>query len=150
MRFSISLRGLARSKEIPSEIEASLVKFRHELVIPLVEDMRRTEPRGDTWPKGRRKTIQQQTKGIVRGPSVIIGTFHSRFARSLDAGGTVEPRPGKTLRYKGPDDGPGEFHFTRKPIYHAPRPFFGRVLSQVPVIVTTVYERVFSEIGRGK
>lgn len=138
--------GLEKSKLIPNEIESALNRFRYELVLPLVEDFRRTEPPGGTWPKGRRRTIQEQTNGIVRGSTVIIGTFRSRFARSLDTGNTVEPRKKTVMRFRNQQ---GEFVFTRKPITHRPRPFFGRVLTQVPSIVAHVYERVFSGIGRG-
>lgn len=143
--FNVRLFGLDRSKLIPSDIQAALTRFRYELVAPLVEDFRRSEPHGGTWPKGRRKTIQEQTKAIVRGDAVVVGTFHSRFARSLDSGGTVEPRKKQVIRFRNQA---GEFVFTRKPIVHSPRPFYGRVLSQVPTIVAEVYERVFGGIGR--
>lgn len=144
--FNIRIKGLERSREIPVNIERRLALFRQELVPPLVEDFRRTEPEGGNWPKSRRrKTIQQQTKGFVRGETVVIGTFHSRYARSLDTGGTVAPRKKKVMRFRGAD---GEFVFTSKPIHHAPRPYYGRVLSQVPTIVGRVYDRLFSDVTR--
>lgn len=138
----ITIRGLDRALLIPSQIEERLLVFRYALVPPLVEDFKQTEPRGGKWPKGRRRKIQDQTKGLVRGQAVIIGTFHSRFARSLDTGHTVKPRkPGGVMRFRNEE---GEFVFTRKPITHRPRPFYGRVLSQVPTIVGRVYNDIFS------
>lgn len=144
--FNIHLSGLKKSREIPVTIERKLTEFRYALVPPLVEDFRRSEPANSGWPKGRRKSIKDQTKGVVRGKTVVIGTFHSRFARALDTGGTVEPRKKKVMRFRNRE---GVFVFTRKPITHAPRPYYGRVLSQVPVIVARVYERVFSDVTRG-
>ena len=146
MSFHVRVIGLDRSKQIPLTIGRKLREFRYELIPPLVEDFKRTEPRNSGWPKGRRKSIQDQTKGVVRGDTVIIGTFHSRFARHLDSGGTVEPRKKTVMRFRGRD---GKFVFTRKPITHAPRPYYGRVLSQVPTIVGAVYERVFADVTRG-
>lgn len=140
--MGVTIRGLERAKLIPSQIEERLHIFRYALVPPLVEDFKHTEPQGGKWPKGRRKKIQDQTKGLVRGQVVIIGTFHSRFARSLDTGQTVKPRkPGGVMRFRNEE---GEFVFTRKRIVHRPRPFYGRVLSQVPTIVGRVYRDVFS------
>jgi hypothetical protein len=145
--FNITIRGLEKAKLIPSTIERKLAEFRLELLPPLVEDFRRTEPADGRWPKSRRrKTIQQQTKGFIRGETVVVGTFHSRYARSLDTGGIVKPRPGKVLRFRNEE---GEFVFTRKPIVHKRRPYFGRVLSQVPSIVSRVYDRVFADVTHG-
>jgi hypothetical protein len=144
--FNITVRGLDRSRQIPLTITRKLQQFRYELVPPLVEDFKRTEPRNSGWPKGRRKSLQDQTKGVIRGETIIIGTFNSRFARHLDTGGTVEPRKKKVMRFRGRD---GQFIFTRKPITHHPRPYFGRVLSQVPSIVSRVYDRVFSDVTHG-
>ena len=140
-RLNVRLFGLDKSELVPQEITTKLAEFRQGLVAPLVADFIATEPQGGNWPKSnRRKTIQQQTKGVIRGEQVIIGTFHSRYARSLDTGQTVEPRKKQVMRFRGKD---GQFVFTRKPITHAPRPYFGRVLEQVPTIVRRVFETVF-------
>jgi hypothetical protein len=145
-RFNVRISGLERAKVIPSDIEARLARLRLELIPPLVADFIRTEPPGGKWPKGRRGTIQSQTKGVLRGDTILIGTFHSRFARHLDTGGTVRPRkPNGVIRFRNQE---GEFVFTRKPVTHAPRPYFARVLTQVPEIVSLVYDRVMSGVGR--
>lgn len=146
MDVSIRVNGLDRAKLIPSEIEAALDSFRAALVVPLVADMIEHEPRNSGWPKPRRKTIQDQTKGFVRGTFVIIGTFNSRYAKALDQGAVVTPHPGKTIRFRNQE---GQFIFTKKPILHRARPFFAQTLARVPAIVAIVYDDVFSRIGDG-
>lgn len=142
----IRVNGLDRAKVIPSEIEAALDRFRAALVEPLVADFIAHEPQGGRWPKPRRKTIQDQTKGFVRGIYVIVGTFNSRYADALDKGATVSPNKKKVIRFRGRD---GQFVFTRKPILHTARPFFGSILARVPTIVAAVYDETFSQIGEG-
>lgn len=142
----IRVNGIDRARLIPSEIDAALDRFREALVAPLVADFIANEPQGGRWPKPRRKTIQDQTRGFVRGTYVIIGTFGSRYANALDKGATVSPNKKKVIRFRGAD---GQFVFTRKPILHTARPFFGSVLARVPTIVAAVYDEVFAGIGEG-
>lgn len=142
--MGVTIRGLKQAETIPSQIEFALQRLKVEVTPLLVEDFIRHEPDGGKWPKGRRKSIQKQTKGIIRGNRIIVGTFHSRYARSLDQGGTVQPRKKKVMRFRNEL---GEFVFTRKTIRHAPRPYFAAVLRNVPVIFRSVYERVFAEVG---
>lgn len=145
MDVVIRVNGLDRARLIPSEINERLDIFRRALVEPLVADFILNEPRNTGWPKPRRKTIQQQTRGFVRGSFVIIGTFGSRYAETLDKGGVTAPkRPGGFLRFR---DREGVFVFTRKPILHRARPFFGGILARVPAIVASVYEETFAGIG---
>lgn len=144
--MGVQIRGLQRAKLIPRQIEAALERLKIEVTPLLVEDFRKNEPHGGKWPKGRRKSIQTQTKGLIRGNRIIIGTFHSRYARSLDTGDTVAPRKKQVIRFRNELN---EFVFTRKPIVHAPRPYFGKVLTNVPVIFRAVYEKVFAEVARG-
>lgn len=144
MDVVIRVNGLDRAKVIPAELDAARERFKANLIAPLVADMIDQEPRNSGWPKPRRKTIQDQTKGFVRGSIVIIGTFNSRYAKALDQGAVVSPKPGKVLRFR---DQSGQFVFTRKPILHRARPFFGQVLARVPAIVAIVYDETFSRIG---
>lgn len=139
----LRLEGLDKAKLVPQEITGKLERFKRALVPPLVEDFIASEPRGGNWPKPRRKTIQQQTKGIVKGDTIIIGTFSSRYARALDTGFTVSSgTKKKVMRFRGKD---GTYQFVTGSIHHPARPYFARVLSQVPRIVLGVYEEVFSD-----
>lgn len=143
--FVIRVDGIDRAKLVPNELNERLGRFRHELVEPLVRSFIESEPVNTRWPKRRRKTIQEQTRGFVKGQFVVIGTFHSRYARALDEGAVVRPNRKQVIRFLNES---GDFVFTRKPILHRARPFFGLVLARVPAVVSAVYEDVFRDVAR--
>lgn len=146
--ISIRVFGFGRAKLVPQEMQFALDRFREELLPPLVADFRDQEPSGSAWPKSpRRRRLRDQTVGAIKGPALIVGQKGSRYGRHLDEGGEVQARKREFMRFKNKQ---GEFVFVRKgvKVKHAPRPYFGRVLTRVTPIVEVIYNRVFGAIGR--